>query len=677
MYRVLYVDDEPDLLDIAKLFLEDSGTFSVETLPSAGEAIAHLREHQYDAIISDYEMPGMNGVAFLKTLREGGNKTPFIVFTGRGREEVVIDAINNGADFYLQKGGDPTAQFAELAHKIRQAVGRKEAECALAKSEKRLADIINFLPDATFAIDTEGKVIAWNLAMAGITGVPSTDILGKGNSEHGQAFYQDRRPMLADLVLKSDDVVEKEKYTKVHREGRVLTAETILKKPDGTEVYYWGKASPLFEEHGNLAGAIETIRDISIRKRLKNELEKKHEDLNRSYEQLTATEEELRQQYEELSSTERQVRDSEIKYRTLVEVIRDIVYAFDADGIIRYMSPQTTDQIGFTPEEMIGKSYTEFIHTDDVPRLIANVEKYKHLGTHFSSDTFRVLCKDGSFIWFEDNTIFTKDPHGIPIFIGTMRDITERKNAEDTIFESRQMLQLVLDNIPQRVFWKDTNLVFLGCNKPLANDVGYADPAEMIGKTDYDHSSASIAEHFREDDRQVIETGVAKINFEEQQIRPDGSTAWLRTSKVPLKSRDGKTIGILGTYEDITDEKKLRLNLLESEKIYREFFKTTRDAVFFLNPDTTYLDCNDAYLRHLRVDSIESLRNLTPERFIEDPDDWQTIRQILRTKRYLEEFPLVFRRSDGTKGETLASVTPLKNPDGSIKVYIGIVRDIS
>ncbi|MGB8821406.1 MAG: response regulator, partial [Methanoregula sp.] len=128
MYHVLYVDDEPALLEIARLFLEESKEFVVDTQCSAQEALESLKSRHYDAIISDFQMPGMDGLEFLKRLRSEGNDTPFIIFTGRGREEIVIDALNSGADFYLQKGGEPQSQFAELRSKISQAISRRRAE---------------------------------------------------------------------------------------------------------------------------------------------------------------------------------------------------------------------------------------------------------------------------------------------------------------------------------------------------------------------------------------------------------------------------------------------------------------------------------------------------------------------------------------------------------------------
>lgn len=112
--RVLYVDDEPVLLEIGKTFLEKVNNFSVDTLTSATEALTCISTKQYDVIISDYQMPGMDGIEFLQKVRESGSNVPFILFTGKGREEVVIEAINNGVDFYLQKGGQPKAMLRNL-----------------------------------------------------------------------------------------------------------------------------------------------------------------------------------------------------------------------------------------------------------------------------------------------------------------------------------------------------------------------------------------------------------------------------------------------------------------------------------------------------------------------------------------------------------------------------------
>ena len=213
MISVLYVDDEPACLRSANYFLKRTGSSSLTPSLPHPPRLPCSKTKSYDAIISDYEMPEMNGIEFLKTIRTSEKTIPFILFTGRGREEVVIQALNEGADFYLQKGGEPVSQFTELAHKIRQAVQQRRAEASIRDYERREAEILNFLPDATFAIDKTGTVIAWNHAMEKMTGIKISEILGKGNYEYAVALlYHECRPILIDLILDPDDRFEKDRY---------------------------------------------------------------------------------------------------------------------------------------------------------------------------------------------------------------------------------------------------------------------------------------------------------------------------------------------------------------------------------------------------------------------------------------------------------------------------------
>ena len=270
MISVLFVDDEPALLEITRLYLEKNGSMTVETCRSALEALGILKNRKFDVIVSDYEMPLMDGIMFLKILRAEKNDTPFLIFTGKGREHVVIEALNNGADFYLQKGGDPKTQFAELTHMIEQAVQRRDAEENLKASEKLLVEIINFLPDATFAIDNEGRVISWNKAMEELSGVKSETMMGKGDHEYAVPFYGARRPILIDLIIDSDEEIRRRYYSIIKREGDVLIAETEKARPRGKPAVLWSKATPLYNPKGEKIGAIESIRDITEFRKARN-----------------------------------------------------------------------------------------------------------------------------------------------------------------------------------------------------------------------------------------------------------------------------------------------------------------------------------------------------------------------------------------------------------------------
>ena len=269
---LLYVDDEEILRKVTKEYIEHLGHIRVDTAASVSDALDKLKTGTYDAIISDYQMPEIDGINFLKIVRQQQRDMPFILFSGKSREEVIIEALNCGADFFVQKGGNPRAQFAELMNMVYQAVLRRQSEMELARSERRLHDIINFLPDATFVIDRRGKVIAWNFAMEEMTGVPSSGMLGKGDYEYAIPFYGMRREMLLDLVMASEEELAAKSYHHIHREGNGLVAETVEARPRGLSLHLWAKATPLFDNAGNLAGAIETVRDISDIREAENNL---------------------------------------------------------------------------------------------------------------------------------------------------------------------------------------------------------------------------------------------------------------------------------------------------------------------------------------------------------------------------------------------------------------------
>jgi PAS domain S-box-containing protein len=164
-------------------------------------------------------------------------------------------------------------RLAELAHDIAHGISvlrvreeRRRAEEALRASERRLSDIINFLPDPTFALDRDGRVIAWNLAMERLSGVAAPDILGKGNHECAIPFYGKRRPVLADLLLHPDEKIAGE-YAQIEKQGERVMAEVFFPTFRAGGMHARLVASPLYDAQGHVAGAIESVRDITARKR--------------------------------------------------------------------------------------------------------------------------------------------------------------------------------------------------------------------------------------------------------------------------------------------------------------------------------------------------------------------------------------------------------------------------
>jgi PAS domain S-box-containing protein len=409
---VLYVDDEPDLLQLAKIFLEKTGEFTIEVATSALAALASPHLLLYDAIVSDYQMPDMDGIAFLKAIRERSGDIPFILFTGRGREVVVIEAINNGVDFYIQKGCEPKSQFVELAHKIRRAVERKRAELSLIESEKRLADTINFLPDPTFAIDKTGHVISWNRAIEEMTGVASTVMLGRGNYEYALPFYNTRQKILIDLIFEPDKLIAKN-YTNIIHKNDLLIAETILAHPRGKEVTLLVKASRLHDREGAIAGAIESIRDITERRK-----------------------------------AEETLRESEQKFRALVETTPDMIWEMDMQGRIRYVSPTIKSILGYSPEEIIGKPVTVMVAEEARPLAMKEVVRIVSTAGVIPPFQFPACHRDGHEIIIEIRVARLTAPDGTPIGLsGIAVDITEHTWAEEALRQSEEKFRAFTENI--------------------------------------------------------------------------------------------------------------------------------------------------------------------------------------------------------------------------------------
>ncbi len=168
-----------------------------------------------------------------------------------------------------------------------------------------------------------------------------------------------------------------------------------------------------------------------------------------------------------------------------------------------------------------------------------------------------------------------------------LKEIIERKRAElilkkkeKLVLQANQMLQLVMDNIPQFIFWKDMNSVYIGCNKNFARAAGVGSPDNITGKTDYDLAwKKEEADYFRECDSRVMESDWPEFNIIEQQRQADGKQAWLNTNKIPLHDESGNIIGVLGTYEDITEKKRIEEALIESEKKYSRLVQESPDAI--------------------------------------------------------------------------------------------------
>ncbi len=301
---LLYVDDEPALLELSRRYLERSGNFLVTIASSPPEAIGMLSEHSYDAIISDYEMPEMNGIEFLKYLRAEGNAIPFLIFTGRGREEVVIEALNNGADFYIQKGGDPRSQFAELINKIQYAVSRRRAEEALRRSEERYRFIADNVADNIWMFD-----MGLNLTYVSPSGEHMRGF--SAQEDLTQSLEEKMTPASCERVVRRFQEELALDATGTADLKRIILFETEEYCKDGSTIWVENSVRCLRDAHGESAGVIGVSRDITWRKQ-----------------------------------AEEALRQSEERYRSLAENSPVGIITCDREGTIDYINPKMLEMLG-------------------------------------------------------------------------------------------------------------------------------------------------------------------------------------------------------------------------------------------------------------------------------------------------------------------------------------------
>ena len=227
--------------------------------------------------------------------------------------------------------------------------------------------------------------------------------------------------------------------------------------------------------------------------------------------------------------------------------------------------------VGYAEHEFpdTGAAWMEHLHPDDRDRVISTLQEYLAGKQPFYVVEFRMRCKDGSWKWIlARGKLVGRDADGNPRrMIGTHTDISERKQGEELFRKTKDLLQTVIEHVPLRIFWKDRDLRYLGCNTQFAKDAGHSSPDELSGKTDFDMGWKDQADSYRADDQAVMESGNPKLDYEELSTTPDGNTIWLRTSKVPLHDDEhNQSIGILGIYEDITERKLTEISLIKSHR---------------------------------------------------------------------------------------------------------------
>lgn len=372
--RVLHVDDEPEFTDMAATFLErKEERLTVETAPGPLEGLDFLEEHDVDCIVSDFEMPEQDGIGFLKSVREYHPDIPFILFTGKGSEEIASEAISAGITDYLQKSTG-SEQFDVLANRICNAVDQYRAQRAIEASERRLEETYERITDGFFAVDADWQYTYVNEEGARIVGYDRDELIGNTVWE---AFPELTDSPFEEALRTAHDTGEKTSIEEYYPAHDTWYSVQVYPDESGISIFF---------------------KDITERKQ-----------------------------------QEAEPSEVEWKFKTLAEHSLDITTVLDKDGIVQYQSPSIEDILGYQQSELIGESVFDYVHPDDLDHVTETFATVLDSdGPEIQSAEYRFKHADGSWVWIE-TAGYTQPVADEDSFVCTSREVTDRKEYEQLL----------------------------------------------------------------------------------------------------------------------------------------------------------------------------------------------------------------------------------------------------
>ena len=726
MIKVLYCDDEPALLDIGKLFLERSGELKVETALSGQSAILMLKDHAFDVIVSDYQMPGMDGIELLKYIRKKCQGLPFILFTGRGREEIVIEAINNGVDFYLQKGGDSKAQFAELEHKIKLAVNRHRTDKTNIHFN-RLYAVLSGVNATIVRAKTQDQLFSdicrivveegrFTMAWIGLVDHTSRTIVPVAHFGFEEGYLKSVQISIDDnplgqgpsgrAVRESVHVI----YNDIVREPRMEPwyAET------GKRGYRSTGAFPLYMDN-TLIGVLQLysleenfFSDGEIRL-----LDEVASDISFAIERMMAEERKVQ--------TEASLQESEEKLAAVVSGSPVPKFVIDRNHKIIYWNHALEVSTGISAEQVIGTKdqwrafYNEKRPTmadlildgafDRIHELYAGKESESSVvpGSFDVIDFFPNIGIEGKWLRFMAAPI--KNDNGVMLgAVETLIDISDIKRAEVELGRKNEELQAAFEEITATEEELRANLDELTSQERALQESEQRyrniveDQTEFICRFLPDGTHVFVNDaycrYFGVDlenilghrfspalypkDRKAVAAFFATLTpqkpvgtIDHRIIMPDGTVRWQRWSDRAIFNEKGNVVEYQSVGRDITEYK-------EVEERYRNIVEDQTEFICRFLPDGTHVFVNDAYCRYFGVD----MENILGHRFSPAlyPKDRKAVAAFFATLTPQKPVGTIDHRiimPDGTVRWQRWSDRAIFNEKGNVVEYQSVGRDIT
>ncbi len=523
--KILILEDNENDVEFIKNEIISSLKYQFEFkwVVSKKDFVNAIDEFLPDVILSDYNLPQLTGFEAIQIVVDKNPLIPFIIVTGTLSEEAAAQSILCGAWDYVVK-----ERLHRLPRALENALKLKKEKVKLHKAEeeliqikrqtgvqiKLLFDAINHAPSSFIITDSEGIILYVNPKFTETSGLQVEDIVGENfmtlrSDQYSEEFYKNMWATLS--------------------EGKEWKGELVFKKKNGEPYWEQVSISPILDENNKIIHFVAIKHDIS-----------------------------------EIKENERKLQISENRYKAVFENTGTATCILDNDGTISLVNPKFEELSGLAKKEIEGKKkWQEFVVKEDLERMLKYHAERRQQG--------KVVPKKYEFSFVDHNGNIKEILLTIDLIkdtdksIASLLDISDRKKMEDKLDAERILLRTVIDNLPDAVYVKDNKLRKILLNKADMINTGGKEK-EVIGKTDYEVYPSETSLRTQQDDALVINTGNPILNKEELLINSDGRKCWLLTSKLPLYNNEGEITGLVGICRDITQNKKMIQELIESKE---------------------------------------------------------------------------------------------------------------
>jgi PAS domain S-box-containing protein len=374
----------------------------------------------------------------------------------------------------------------------------------------------------------------------------------------------------------------------------------------------------------------------------------------------------------------RQLEAKEKLFRLITENAADMIAVVDTEGKRIYNSLSYQKVLGYSPAELQRSSAFEQIHPDDRERVAAAGVEARRTGKGKTLE-YRIRHKDGTWRVLESTSSVIRSGKGEPdLLVIVNRDVTGRKQAEEALRAQHDLLRALIDNMPDLIYVKDDESRFVLANRALAQLMGAKNPEDLLGKTDFDYFPKELATAYYSDEQAILQTGLPLLNQEERSVDAEGNAKWLSTSKVPLRDRQGETIGIIGIGRDITVGKQAEETLRQSETSFRSVVEGAPYGIFRASVDGRFLRVNSALQEMLGYRTLTELLDANlGDHVFRNRADFHHLVELLGSVDEFKDVEMEWKRKDDSPITVLCSGRKVEGGDENTTYNEVFVEDIT